>query len=223
MRIGIIGAGRIGSTLARLFVDAGHDVTVADAQGPHSLRGLEAQLGARCRAVEVDEAVRHGDLVVLAIPFGRYRDVPPAGLRGKTVIDTTNYDRQRDGSVPELDDERNTTSSELIQRRLDGAHVVKAFNAVPWGHLRDHGRLDGTGPRYGIAVSGDHADAKRRVSDLVEQLGFAPVDAGGLAVGGRRHQPGTDVYNAGLTADELRSRIGVAPPARRSVVDDPAR
>ena len=208
MRIAIIGAGHLGTTLARLLVDAGHDVAVANSRGPQTLRDLEEDLGDHGRTVTTEEAARFGDVVVAAIPFGRYRDLPADELAGKTVVDTTNYRRQRDGSVPELDDERNITSSELVQHHLKSAHVVKAFNAMQWDHLRAYANEGRADQRYGIPVSGDDPDAKQQVCDLIEQLGFEPVDAGSLAEGGRRHQPGTAVYGADLWGEDLRALIG---------------
>lgn len=210
MRIGIIGAGRIGSTLARLFTGAGHDVVIANSRGPDTLRDLERELGDRVRAGTAEDAACLGDVVVVAIPFGRHRELPVDPLAGKTVIDTTNYSPPRDGHDDALDLDR-ITSSEVVQQHLRGAHVVKAFNAMRSDHLRDYGHQGGTGQRYGIPVSGDDPDAKRQVFDLVEQIGFEPVDAGGLADGGRKHQPSAAVFTADLTADDLRARIGVTP------------
>ncbi|GAA3939485.1 NADPH-dependent F420 reductase [Actinoplanes auranticolor] len=202
MRIGIIGAGKAGATLARLFVDAGHDVAIAETPGTPGQRDPESPLDCPGRATGVDEAMRHGDIVVLAIPFGRYRDLPAEALSGKTVIDTTSYDRQRDGSVPELDDDRNATSSELVQHHLAGAHVVKAFTALPADHLREHRPSESSGERYGIAVSGDHTYAKRQVIDLAEQLGFEPVDAGDLAAGSRIGFPTDHGHHGSRTAPD---------------------
>ena len=207
MRIGIIGAGKIGSTLARLFIDAGHDVAIANSRGPDTLGDLERELGDHGRAATADEAARDGDIVVVAIPFGHYRDLPPEALAGKTVIDTGNYYPQRDGHIAALDDGR-TTSSELVQQHLAGAHVIKAFNAMRFDHLREYGHEGGAARRYGIPVAGDDAAAKRQVFDLIEQIGFEPVDAGSLA-DGRKFQPGTDVYTADLWAEDLHARIGV--------------
>ena len=208
MRIGIIGAGDLGATLAQLLVDAGHDVAVANSRGPDTLREVEENLGDHGRAVTIDEAARFGDVVIAAIPFGRYRDLPADELADKTVIDASNYDRLRDGSVPELDDKRNVTSSELVQHHLRSAHVVKAFNAMQWDHLQTYGTEDRADHRYGIPVSGDDPHTKQPVFELVEQLGFEAVDAGTLAEGGRKHQPATPVYAADLRADDLRSLIG---------------
>jgi hypothetical protein len=97
MRIGIIGAGRIGGTLAKLFVDAGHEVAVSNSRGPDTLAGLVAHVGGSARAMTAIEAARFGDVVVVSVPFGRYREVPNDAVEGKIVIDTNNYYPQRDG------------------------------------------------------------------------------------------------------------------------------
>jgi 8-hydroxy-5-deazaflavin:NADPH oxidoreductase len=207
MRIGIIGAGKIGATLARLFVNAGHDVAIANSRGPDTLSDLDDELGDHGHAVTTEEAARYGDIAVVTIPLGHYRDLPADGFEGKTVIDTCNYYPDRDGPIPALDDD-STTSSELIQQHLHGAHVVKAFNAMQWDHLREYGREGGAGKRYGIPVAGDDPAAKKQVFDLIEQLGYEPVDAGGLA-DSRKFQPGADVYTADLPAEDLRARIGI--------------
>lgn len=206
MRIGIVGGGRVGGTLARLFSKAGHEVTVANSRGPETLRGLADELGGQVHAATADEAARFGDMVVMSVPFGRYTELPVEPVAGKTVIDTGNYYPDRDGHYPELDQDR-TTSSELLQRHLDGARVVKAFNTMRWDHLREYGRQSSAMQRYGIPVSGDDVGAKRRVADLIEQVGFEPVDAGSLAEG-RRQQPGSAVYLADLSGADLHSRLG---------------
>ncbi|MER7003808.1 NADPH-dependent F420 reductase [Dactylosporangium sp. NPDC000555] len=208
MKIGVIGAGKIGSTLAHLYIAAGDDVAIANSRSPDTLRDFEHQLGRHAHAVTAEEAARYSDVVIVAVPFGHYRDLPAEVLAGRTVIDATNYQPERDGHDEELE-RGDVTSSELIQRHLAGAHLVKAFNAMRWDHLRDHGRSAGANRRYGIPVSGDDPDAKWHVFDLVEQIGFEPVDAGPLAEGGRKHQPGTEVYTADLWADTLRARIGI--------------
>jgi 8-hydroxy-5-deazaflavin:NADPH oxidoreductase len=209
MRIGIIGAGHIGSTLAYLFSKAGHDVEISNSRGPDSLRDLEKEYGDNVRAATVEDAARNGEVVVVSIPLGRCTDLPAADLAGKTVIDTCNYYPSRDGQVAALDSGQ-ASSSQLVQRHLAGAHVVKAFNAMRWDHLREYGREGGAAQRYGIPVAGDDQAAKRQVMDLIEQVGFEPVDAGTLA-GSRSFEPGTDVYTADLWAADLRSRIGVEP------------
>lgn len=206
MRIGIIGAGHIGSTLAKLFIAAGHEVAVGNSRGPETLRDLDQELGEQGQAVTAVQAAQIGDVVVVSIPFGRYRELSPEGTQGKTVIDTNNYYPERDGHFPELDD-GSTTSSELLQAHLPQAAVVKAFNAIRWHHLRDYGRPRET-PRYAIPYSGDDKRARREVSSLIDQIGFDAVEAGSLAHGGRKHQPGQPVYGADLRADELRDELG---------------
>jgi predicted dinucleotide-binding enzyme len=207
MRIGIIGAGKIGSTLAHLFTDAGHEIAIANSRGPDTLRDLEKELGDHGHAGTVAEAARFGDVAVVTVPLKAYRELPTDDLAGKTVIDTCNYYPERDGHVAALDDD-STTSSELVQQHLTGAHVIKAFNAMRFDHLREYGHEGGANQRYGIPVAGDDPAAKKQVFDLIEQIGFEPVDAGGLA-DSRTFQPGTDVYTADLTAADLRNRIGI--------------
>jgi predicted dinucleotide-binding enzyme/predicted MFS family arabinose efflux permease len=206
MKIGIIGTGHIGGTLARAFVRAGHEVAISNSRAPATLDALADELGARARAVTAAEAAEFGDVVVVSVPFGRYRELPTESVDGKVVIDTNNYYPQRDGHFDQLDSDR-TTSSELLQAHLPGACVVKAFNAIRWDHLRDGGRPAGDPERVGIPMSGDDVGAKRIVAELIEQIGFDPVDAGTLAAGGRKHQPGSPIYIADLRSRELRARL----------------
>lgn len=208
MRIGIIGAGRIGGALAERLVGAGHEVAVSNSRGPETLASLVEGLGERGRAATVADAARFGDVVVVAIPMGRYRELPSDAVAGKVVIDANNYYPGRDGHLEELDSDR-TTSSELLQAHLPGARVVKAFNAIQWMRLRDDGRPAGDPERLGIPVSGDDAEAKRTVTELIDQIGFDPVDAGTLAEGGRKHQTGGPAYTQGLPTAELRARLTV--------------
>ena len=137
--IGLIGSGNIGSTVARLAVDAGHDVVLSNSRGPETLTDLVAALGEHARAATVAEAAEAGDIVVVTIPLKNYREVPVEPLRGKVVIDTNNYYPQRDGHIAELDDE-STTTSELLQAHLPESMVVKAFNNIFFGHLLELAR-----------------------------------------------------------------------------------
>jgi 8-hydroxy-5-deazaflavin:NADPH oxidoreductase len=206
MQIGIIGTGHIGGTLARHFVRAGHEVAISNSRGPETLSVLVAELGGRAEAMTAADAAAFGEVVVVSVPFGRFRELPTAGLRGKVVVDTNNYYPQRDGTFEELDADR-TTSSELLQAHLQGARVVKAFNAIQWQRLRDLGRPAGDAERIGIPISGDDEEAKRIVAGLIDEMGFDAVDAGTLGKGGRNHQPGSSVYAADLPTDELRARL----------------
>jgi predicted dinucleotide-binding enzyme len=207
MRIGIIGAGHIGGTLAKLFVDAGHEVGVANSRGPETLANLVDQLGGGAQAMTPAEAARFGEVVVVSVPFGRYRELPTEDVAGKVVIDTNNYYPQRDGQFEAIDSDA-TTSSELLQEHLSGARVVKAFNAIVWTRLRDDGRPAGESGRIGIPISGDDDEAKRTVAELIDEIGFDAVDAGTLAEGGRKHQTGARAYTEGLPTAELRERLG---------------
>jgi predicted dinucleotide-binding enzyme len=208
VRIGLIGSGRIGGTLARLAVDRGHEVVLSNSRGPASLRDLVDQLGSRARAGTVVEAAAGGDVVVVTIPLKAYRDVPAAELAGKIVIDTNNYYPTRDGRIPELED-GSTTSSELLAAHLGGAKVVKAFNTILFTHLATQGQPPGTPDRRALPIAGDDPDAKRVVAQLIDQFGFDVVDTGPLAEG-RRFQPDTPPYNVRLDATGLRSALARA-------------
>src|SRR6478752_8779189 len=179
---GFIGSGHIGSTVARLAVDAGHDVVLSNSRGPETLADLVEQLGPRARAATAAEAAAAGDVVVVTIPLGHYRDVPVEPLRGKVVIDTMNYYPQRDGQIAELDD-ASTTSSELLQAHLPGSHVVKAFNNIFFGHLGSLQRPAGDPERSALAIAGDDRAAKQTVTDFLDSIGYDAHDAGPLAEG----------------------------------------
>jgi predicted dinucleotide-binding enzyme len=200
MKIGIVGAGNIGGTLARLFVKAGHDVAVSNSRGPESLKDLVAELGPHARAATIDEAASFGDVVLLAVP-GRSPDAlpRPERVRGKIVVDAMNpYDAL--GRVIDLGD---STSSEETLKRLPGARLVKAFNTSWYKHLASRGRPDlPVDQRHAIFVAGDDEEAKRVVKQLIEEIGFAPVDSGGLREGGRLQQPGSPFYNKPMTGAE---------------------
>ena len=200
MRIGIIGAGMIGATAARLFVRAGHQVAVSNSRGPETLRELIAELGPDAKAATVDDAARFGDVVLLAVPWRTPEALPsPETVTGKVVVDAMNpYNAS--GGIADLGD---TTSSEETARRLPGARLVKAFNTIYFQHLATQGRTDlPEAQRRAIFVAGDDAEAKATVARLVRELGFAPVDTGGLRVGGRRQQPHTPIFNRTITGAE---------------------
>jgi predicted dinucleotide-binding enzyme len=200
--IGLIGAGHIGSQVARLAVASGHDVVISNSRGPETLSSLVAALGPRARAATALEAARAGDIVVVSVPLKNYTAVPVEPLRGKIVIDTNNYYPQRDGHIAALDDE-STTTSELLQAHLPGSKVVKAFNHIYAAELTTHGQAAGTPGRRALVVAGDNEEAKSVVARLLDQFGFDAVDAGPLKEGWRiqRDTPG---YGPRRTADELR-------------------
>lgn len=206
--IGLIGAGHIGSQVARLAVAQGYDVVLSNSRGPESLEDLVAELGPKARAAAVEEAAEAGDMVVVTVPLKSYRAVPVAPLAGKIVLDTNNYYPQRDGQIPELDDE-STTTSELLQAHLPASKVVKAFNHIYAAQLTTDGRPKGAENRRALAIAGDDAAAKAAVTRLLDQFGFDTVDAGPLKEGWRiqRDTPG---YGPRRNAEELRRDLAAA-------------
>lgn len=182
--LGIIGAGHIGSTVARLAATAGHDVVISNSRGPETLADLVTGLGPKVRAATAAEAAALGDLVVVTIPLKSYRDVPVEPLAGKVVIDTNNYYPERDGRIPELDAEE-TTTSELLQRHLPKSHVVKGFNNIYFEHLAVLARPSGADDRASLPIAGDDPGAKEKVGRLLDSLGYDAYDAGPLAEGWR--------------------------------------
>jgi predicted dinucleotide-binding enzyme len=209
MRIGIIGSGKIGASAALRFVEAGHEVAIANTRGPASLAELVEGLGERARAATVEDAAAFGEVVLVAIPFGRYHELPSAPLAGKIVVDATNYYPGRDGHVPELDDDTNT-SSQLLAAHLPDARVLKAFNTIYWEVLRDAPQPESGDGRFVVVVAGDDTQAKDRLSQLIEEIGFTALDNGDLAEGGRRQQPGAPIYRVEPStrpeAEELLAR-----------------
>lgn len=206
--IGLIGAGHIGSQVARLAIASGYKVVISNSRGPETLAGLVAELGPNARAATALEAGQAGEVVVVTVPLKNYRAVPVEPLAGKIVIDTNNYYPQRDGQIPELDNE-STTTSELLQAHLPTSKVVKAFNHIYAAELTTHGQPAGTKNRRALVIAGDDQGAKDVVTHLLDQFGFDTVDAGPLKEGWRiqRDTPG---YGPRRTAEELRKDLAAA-------------
>ena len=206
--IGFIGAGNIGSQLARLAVAHGYDVVMSNSRGPETLTALITELGPKARAATVVDAAKAGDMVVVTIPLNHYRTVPVEPLAGKVVIDTMNYYPQRDGRIEELDNE-STTTSELLQAHLPMSKVVKAFNHIYAAQLTTDGRPTGAKNRRALVIAGDDPGAKATVTRLLDEFGFDVVDAGPLKEGWRiqRDTPG---YGPRRTAEQLRGDLASA-------------
>jgi len=206
--IGFIGAGHIGSQIARLAVAHGFDVVISNSRGPETLAALVKELGPRARASTPLEAAIEGDIVVVTIPLKNIRSVPVEPLAGKVVIDTNNYYPQRDGQIPELDDE-STTTSELLKAHLSESKVVKAFNHIYAAELTTQGLPAGTPNRRALVIAGDDPAAKQTVAGLLDAFGFDTVDAGPLKEGWRiqRDTPG---YGPRRNAEELRKDLASA-------------
>jgi 8-hydroxy-5-deazaflavin:NADPH oxidoreductase len=219
--VGFIGSGHIGSTVARLSVAAGYAVVMSNSRGPQTLTELVAELGPQAQAATSEEAASEGELVVVSIPLRAYQSVPAEPLSGKPVIDTGNYSPQRDGQIAELDD-HSLTSSELLQRRLAGAHVVKAFNNIFYAHLLSLARPSGAADRSFLPIEGDDADAKAKVAAFLDDIGYGVVDGGTLSDSWRQ-EPGTPAYGApygpfsnpaGIPAAEDTVRAALAQATR---------
>jgi 8-hydroxy-5-deazaflavin:NADPH oxidoreductase len=208
--VGLIGSGRIGSTIARLSVAAGHQVVLSNSRGPATLADLVAELGPLARAGTTEEAAAAGDVVVVAIPFKAYRSVPAGPLAGKLVLDACNYSPQRDGHFDALDDGIET-STELLAHQLPGAQVVKVFNNIFCKHLLSLARPAGATDRSYLPITGDDPDAKAAAANFLDSIGYGAVDAGDLGDSWRQ-QPGTPVYGTpyGPVSDEKGTQAGEA-------------
>jgi predicted dinucleotide-binding enzyme len=197
--LGLIGAGLIGSTLARLAVDNGLNVVISNSRGPETLSELVAELGPTARAATAEEAAAAGDWVIVTIPFKAYPQVPQGPLVGKTVLDTNNYYPERDGQFPELD-AKEKTDTELFQAHLAQSNVVKAFNNILFRHRAALGRPAGAPDRSTLPIAGNNAKAKAHAAELISILGYDTFDVGPLTESWR-FQPGTPVYGPPYTAD----------------------
>jgi predicted dinucleotide-binding enzyme len=204
MRIGVIGSGKIGGTVARLAAEAGHEVAIANSRGPESVEPLAAEIGHGARAATVEDACNFGVVVLVAVPLMAIDQLPAEALAGRIVIDAMNYYPNRDGNIPELDSDE-LTSSELTARHLRRSRVVKSFNTMRWTDLAERGDPGADfDDRLAMYIAGDDEDAKLSVAGLIDQFGFAPLDVGNLRDGGRQLQPGSPVYAESLTLADAK-------------------
>jgi predicted dinucleotide-binding enzyme len=219
--IGIIGSGRIGSTVARLALDAGHDVVLSNSRGPETLHELVAELGPRSRAASRDEAVAVGEIVLVSIPINVYPTLSGVTMAGKIVMDTGNFYPRRDGDVPELSD-KSLTDSEYLGRVLPGAEIVKVFNNIFYKHLLNLARPAGSSDRTALPIAGNAAAAKSVVTEFLDSIGYDAVDAGDLADGWRQ-QPGTPVYGTPYGPFDHEAGTSAGMDAIRIAVSDATR
>ena len=207
-KVGIIGAGNIGSTLARGLVDRGYEVKISNSRGPETLGDLVADLGDGATAGTAQEAGEFGDFVIVTVPLKNYQDIPVEPLAGKIVVDTNNYYWERDGRIPALDEKKATTAG-LLQEHLPTSKVAKGFNHITSTTILTDGAPAGTPDRRALATASDFAEASDLVTSLYEEFGYDTVNVGPLADSWRIERD-TPAYVVRQNKEELEANIARA-------------
>ena len=205
LRLGIVGAGKFGTTLARAAVAAGYDVTISGSGAADDIALTVDVLAPGARAATTDEVVRHADIIVLAVPTHRFRELSRDRFAGKILIDAMNYWEPVDGDDPELTTAADGTST-IVQQHFPSARVVKSLNQLGYHQLEENLRPKGTPNRIAIAAAGDDRLAVRRVMRLIDRLGFDPVDAGPLSNGLALEPDGSPIATT-YSADQLSKLV----------------
>lgn len=203
--VGILGAGRVGTAIARQALRAGYEVLVATSRPASEISLLVEIMAPEARAVGAEEAARASDLVVLAVPLPRYRTLRPELLSGQVVIDVMNYWPATDGEIAEFAE---AVSSEVVQEFLPGARLVRTLNHLGYHDIEDDAMPPGHPQRRALAVAGNDAGARAVVAAFIDRLGFDPVDAGPLSAAAKL-APGTRIFGRRLQRDELERELSV--------------
>jgi predicted dinucleotide-binding enzyme len=207
--IAVLGAGKVGTILARLALDAGYDVYIAGSAEPERISMIVDVIAPGAIPTTATDAAHHGNLVVLAVPLARIHTVPAHALHGKTVVDAMNYWPPVDGRLDEFEDGARATS-EIVRDILGVNRLVKTFSHMGYHELEAFARPGQKTGRKALAVAGDTPDAVTEVSHLVDAMGFDPVYAGSLAAS-RRLEPGSDLFGAVLTGASMLSALAREP------------
>ncbi len=207
LRLGIVGAGKFGTTLARAAITAGYDVAISGSGPAEDIALAVEVLAAGARAATTDEVVRDADIIILAVPTHRFRELPNDLFAGKILVDAMNYWAPVDGADPELTAAPNGTSA-IVQERFPSARVVKSLNQLGYHQLEETQRPTGEPDRIAIGAAGDDRLAVRKVMRLLDRLGFDPVDAGPLTNGSALEPDGSPIA-ATYSADQLSKLVSL--------------
>ncbi|MET4781693.1 NAD(P)-binding domain-containing protein [Glaciihabitans sp. UYNi722] len=207
--IGIIGAGHIGSQVARKAIENGYDVVISNSRGPETLADLVTEFGPKARAATAIEAAQAADVAVVTVPFKAFDTIPVEPLAGKIVIDTNNYYFERDGHYEDLDNGTATVSGKL-QGHLPTSKVAKGFNHIQSGDITDDGHPAGDPRRRALATASDSDEAAAYVTKLYDEFGFDTVNIGPLSESWRveRDRP---AYGIRQNVAELEANLAKAP------------